>query len=192
MRRWRGNHPVPWTGASSREGARPQPAAFRGCSVRAGVHLLCSPRRRAPAGVGRDRIPPSRSPSRRLTLAPPLLALGLRPPRALRSRLAFLISELASHEVPGFGAPALPSALGLEALASALAIARGHGVSASGGRWRTCLRRHGNLLACQVPRRGHLYPYKGTRGARIVSARRGELMRSFRGAQGQAGLCDPG
>jgi len=39
------------------------------------------------------------------------------------------------------------------------------------------------LLANQVPRRGRLYPYKGTRGARIVSARRGEVMRSFRGAQ---------
>jgi hypothetical protein len=97
--------------------------------------------------------------------------------------MSSFISELASHEVPGFGAPALPSSLGLEALASALAIARGHGVSASGQRWQTCLRRHGNLLASQVPRRGRLYPYKGTPGARIVSARSGELMRSFRGAQ---------
>lgn len=35
-------------------------------------------------------------------------------------------------------------------------------------------------------RRGRLYPYKGTRGARIVSARRGELMGSFRGAQVRA------
>jgi hypothetical protein len=36
--------------------------------------------------------------------------------------LSSFISELASHEVPGFGAPALPSALGLEALASALTM----------------------------------------------------------------------
>lgn len=64
-----------------------------------------------------------------LTLALLLHALGLRPPRALASRMASLISELAFHEVPGFGAPALPPGLGLEALASALAIARDHGVS---------------------------------------------------------------
>jgi len=112
-------------------------------------------------------------------------ALRLRPPRALRSRMASFISELASHEVLGFGAPALPPALGLEALASALAIARDHGVSASGRRWRSCLRRHGNLLVNQVTRRGHLYTYKGIRGGRIVSARRGELMRSFWGGLGQ-------
>jgi len=61
--------------------------------------------------------------------------------------MASFISELASHEVPEFGAPALPSSLGLEALASALAIARDHGVSTSGRRWRSCRRRHGNLLA---------------------------------------------
>jgi len=143
----------------------------------------CWPRWHAPAGARPDRIPPSRP----LRAVSPLrclhTALGLRPPPALPSRFASFISELASHEVPGFGAPALPSALGLEALAFASAIARDHGVSASGQRWQTCLRRHGNLLAGQVPRRGRLYPYKGTRGARIVSARRGELMRSFRGAQ---------
>jgi hypothetical protein len=81
--------------------------------------------RHAPAAVGRDRTPPSRPRSRRLARALPLLALGLRPPRASRSRLASFISELASHEVPGLGAPALPSALGLEALASALAIREG-------------------------------------------------------------------
>jgi hypothetical protein len=144
----------------------------------------CSPRWHAPAGVR-----PGSHPAKPSAIAPPHplrclhTALGLRPPPALPSRFASFISELASHEVPGLGAPALPSALGLEALASASAIARGHGVSASGQRWQTCLRRHGNLLASQVPRRGRLYPYKGTQGARIVSARRGELMRSFRGAQ---------
>jgi hypothetical protein len=104
-----------------RQGVRPQPVAFRGCSVRAGAHLLCSPLRHAPAGIGRDRIPRSRPRSRRLTLALPLQAFGLRrrePPVVL----CLLLSELASHEVPGLGAPALLSALGLEDLASALAI----------------------------------------------------------------------
>lgn len=45
------------------------------------------------------------------------------------------------------------------------------------------------LLAIHVPRCGHLYPYKGTRGARIVSARKGELVGSFRGAQVRMGVC---
>jgi hypothetical protein len=113
------------------------------------VPILTSFARRSgmfPAGVGWDRMPPSRSRLRRLTPALLLQALGLRPPRPLRSRMASFISELASHEVPGFGAPALPSVLGLEALASASAIARDHGVSASGRRWRSCLRRLGNQL----------------------------------------------
>jgi hypothetical protein len=97
--------------------------------------------RQASAGIASRRAVRVRaaSPSRCV-----LRAFGPRPPRALRSRFASFISELASHEVPGFGAPALPSALGLEALAPALAIARGHGVSASGRRCRSCLRRHGN------------------------------------------------
>jgi hypothetical protein len=108
------------------------------------VPVLTSSARRAGVlrqAFGRDRIPPSHPRSRRLTLAPPLLGLGLRP-ASLPVRLVSFISELASHEVPGFGAPVLPSVLGLEALAPALAIARDHGVSASGHRWRTCLRRH--------------------------------------------------
>jgi hypothetical protein len=48
------------------------------------------------------------------------------------------------------------------------------------------------VLAYQVLRRGRLYPYKGTRGPRIVSARRGELMRSFRGVQVRCVVCDFG
>jgi hypothetical protein len=106
--------------------------------------------------------------------------------------LASFISELASHEVPGFVAPALPSLLGLEVLASALAIARDHGVSASGRRWRSCLRRLGNLLAYQVPRRGHLYPYKRhPRGSNRVGEERrvnGELSGSPR----SVAVCDFG
>jgi len=169
---------------ASRQGARPQPAAIRGCSVRADAHLLCSPRRHAPAGVRPGSPPPSRPRS-----APPhprAAPAGARPssPRALRSPWSSFISELASHEVPGFGAPALPSALGLEAFASALVIARDHGVL----RFRPAVAilpppPRASLLANQVPRRGHLHPYKGTRGARIVSARRAELMRSFRGCR---------
>jgi len=56
---------------------------------------------------GRDRIPPSRPRSRRLH--PRAASAGARSSRAAspRSRMASFISELASHEVPGFGAPAL-------------------------------------------------------------------------------------
>jgi hypothetical protein len=132
-------------------------------------------------------MPPSRPRSRRITLTLPLQALGLHSPRAIRSRLSSFISELASHEAPGFGAPTLPSALGLEALASALAIARDRGVPHPAGGGDPASAATATLLAYQVPRRGHLYPYKGTRGARTVSARRGELMRSFR--EPRSGLC---
>jgi hypothetical protein len=140
---------------------------------------------------GRDRIPPSRPRSRRLTLALPLLALELRPPRALRSRLASFISELASHEVPGFGAPALPSALGLKALASALAIARDHGVSASGRRWRACLRRQrqpaGESLA---ETRLSLLVQRHPRGSNRVGEE-GRVNEELSKSPGQ-GLCDSG
>ena len=184
MRRWRRNHAVPLDGrelAQTRAASNlPLQRMFSSCRFSPPLPAApaCSGRRSAGIACRRAfRVGAA------LTLALLLHTLGLRPPRALPSRMASLISELASHEVPGLGAPVLPPALGLEALASALAIARDHGVSASGRRWRTCLRRHGNLLANQLPRRGHLYPYKGTRGARIVSARKGELRRSFRGAQ---------
>jgi hypothetical protein len=94
------------------------------------------------------------------------LALGLRRLEPPVVRLASFISELASHEVPGFGAAALPSALGLEALASAVAIARDGGVFASGPAVAILASAAtATLLAIQVPRRGHLYPYKGTERA---------------------------
>lgn len=51
---------------------------FRGCSVRAGAHLLSSPPGMLRQAFGRDRIPPSRPRWRRLTLALLLQALGLR------------------------------------------------------------------------------------------------------------------
>jgi hypothetical protein len=63
--------------------------------------------RQASAGPGYPRAVRDRA------AAPGLLssrALGLRPLRAFRSRRGLLVSERASHEVPGFGAPAPPSA----------------------------------------------------------------------------------
>jgi len=99
--------------------ARPRPSALRGCPVRADAHLLRSMRRHAPASVGRDRLPASRPRSRSSTPGDRLRgALGSVPPRAFRSRRGLLVSDRASHEVPGFGALALPSALGRKALRS--------------------------------------------------------------------------
>ena len=84
---------------------------------------------------------------------------------------------------PGFGAPALPSARdfgpfrllavagGPRHLRIEPAVAILHPPSTA------------SVLANQVPRRGHLHPYKGTRGARIVSARRGESLGSFQRVQ---------
>ena len=184
-RRWRGNHRLRWTVASSRQGARPQPAAFPGCSVRAGPHLLCSLRRHARQTFGWDRIPPSCPRWRRLTLAMLLRAPGLRSPRALGR--AWPPSPPSSPPVrcPGSGLQrsvgsrprSLASAWRLRATtASPLPTGGGDPASAATA----------TLLANQVPRRGHLYPYKGTRGVQIVSARRGELIGSFRGAQVRA------
>jgi hypothetical protein len=128
MRRWSGNHPAPLDG---RELARRRAAAtcrpqrmFSSC--RSSPPLLatqaCSGRR----STGSHPPKPS-------AFAPPhprAASAGVRSPSASGppSRLTSFISELASNEVPGFGAPALPSALGLEALAPALAIARDDGV----------------------------------------------------------------
>ena len=125
MRRSRGNHRVPLDGRELAQRCAAATCRFRGCSVRAGAHLLslaapaCSGRRSA--GIAPAKPSAFAPPHPRATSA----ALGLRPPRDLRSRLASLISELASHEVPGFGAAALPSALGHEVLASALANCEG-------------------------------------------------------------------
>src|SRR5262245_3823019 len=65
--------------------------------------------------------------------APP----GPPPPRALRACSASVVSELASHEVLGFGASALPSALGVETLGASYAIATDRDVPASSRRVRT-------------------------------------------------------
>jgi hypothetical protein len=68
----------------------------------------------APACSGKRRPgPATREPSAIAQQHPGRLssrALGLRPLRAFRSRRGLLVSERASHEVPGFGAPAPPSA----------------------------------------------------------------------------------
>jgi len=66
--------------------------------------------------------------------------------------MASFISELASLEVPGFGAPALPSALGLEALAFAWRL---RGTTASPpptGGGDPASAATATLLANQVPR----------------------------------------
>jgi len=102
----------------------------------------------------------------RASVALHLRHLRARPPRGARVR--------------GSSAPV---ALGLEALAPALSIARTTASPQPAGGGDPASAAAATLLTNQEPRRGHLYRYKGTRGARIVSARKGELMRSFRGAQ---------
>lgn len=170
-RRWRGNLRVPGRARGRAATTLPPPRVFSSCRC---SPPFCSLRRHAPAGVR----PGSRSDgcprSRRLTLPLPLLALGLRPPRASGRACPPSSPSSPPMRCPGSGLQRSRQLSASKPLRPALAIARGHGVSASGRRWRSCLRRHGNLLAYQVPRRGRLYPYKGTRGARIVSARRGE------------------
>jgi hypothetical protein len=132
--------------------------------------------------------PPSGLQSRpHLALSPPRLR---RPPNAPapRSHLASVISELASRmRCPGSGAHCSRLALAFEAHAPLGRSWRG-GVPAPGRRRRSLLGHHGNLLAYQVPRRGHLHPYKGKRRARIVPP----LSGSLRGATGECrsgGIC---
>ena len=188
MRRWRGNYPAPLDG---RELAQRRAAAtcrlqrmFSSCrsSPPLPAAPVCSGRR--PGGIA------YRQPCA-IRAASPWRCLCWRSSSVRRepSGRAWPPSSPSSPPMrcPGSGAPVLPSVLGLEALASALAIARDQGVSAfrpGGGEPSSSA--NGNLLASHLPRRGHLYSYKGTRGARIVSARKGELMRSFRRAQVRA------
>ncbi|HEY3214400.1 MAG TPA: hypothetical protein VGL16_14490 [Actinomycetota bacterium] len=133
----------------------------------AGRHAVCDERRRfgrpAPTGPGGRRVG--------------------RSDESLDHRLAERLGRFPRKRCPGSGLQRSRRLSASKPLRLRLAIARAHDVSASGRLWRSCLRRHGNQLANQVPRRGRLYAYKGTRGARIVSARKGELMRSLRGAQ---------
>jgi hypothetical protein len=91
--------------------ARPRPAAFSRCPVRADAHLLRSPRQHAPAGFRPGSLPADRPRSCRLTIATSPRAFrhpfrrepsGCASPPSLRARLPM--------RCPGFGAPALPSA----------------------------------------------------------------------------------
>ena len=115
----------PRTGVSSRQGARPQPAASEDVSsCQCSPPLLAAPAcsgRRQPGSQSRQAVCDlAASPSRCLCGRSNSISRG-----SSGSALTSFISELACYEVPGFGAPALPSALGLKALALALAIARG-------------------------------------------------------------------
>jgi len=190
MRRWRGNHRFPWTVASSRQGARPQPAAFRGCSVRAGPHLLCSPRRHARQSFGRDRMPPSRPRSHRLTLTLPLQALGLHSPRALGRAWPPSSPSSPPMRCPGSG---LQRSVGSRPRSPCvrLVIARDHGISASDRRWRSCLRRHGNPAGESSAETWPSLPVqRHSRGANRIGEE-GRVDGELSGSPDQ-GLCDLG
>jgi len=64
--------------------------------------------------------------------------------------------------------------------------------SASGRRWRSCLRRHGNRAGVPSAETRPSLPLQRHPRGGIVSARRGELMRSFRGVQVQTLQWAPG
>jgi hypothetical protein len=168
------------TCARSREGGGrflPLPRMFSSCR--------CSPPSfAAPGFLGAmfaGIASPSRLQSRRLTSRSLVRScVSLRTPRLLDRACASVISELAScMRCPGLGLGA-PSCLGFEAHAPPRAIVRDCGVPAHGQRRRSCLRHHGNLLAYQVPRRGHLHPHKGKRRTRIVPPLNGESAGSSR------------
>ena len=188
-----------WTGASSRQGRAAATCRiqrmFSSCP-----HLLCWPLRHASAGVrpGSHRATPS-------AFAPPhphAASAGVRSPSASGppSRLTSFISELASHEVPEFGAQARPSTLGLEALASALAIARDNCVSVSGRRWRflpppprqpagvPSSETWPSLPVQRHPRGSNRVALKG----RVIGGLSGRGGQDGRGAQSQAELNRPG
>jgi len=189
-----------------RRGARRGVESIGGRSPRAGQNLppsqcvqfapvltlLCSRRAvcfgRRSAGSRHERpsavVPPSLP-------RPPLQAFGFRC-REPRSRFTSVISERASREVPGSGAPALPSALGLEALASALAIARDDGVSAAGRRWKPASAVMATLLEIQVPRRGQSLPVQShPRGSNRVGER-GRANEELSGSPGQGPCASSG
>jgi hypothetical protein len=95
---------------------------------------------------------------------------------------ASVISELAScMRCPGSGlsAPVLPWPS--KTTRPPRSIAESSRRPAHGQRRRPCVRPQGNLLAYQVPKRGHLYPHKGKRRARIVSPLSEETAGSLRG-----------
>jgi len=99
--------------------ARPRPAAFRGCPVRADAHLLRSPRQHAPAGFPPESLPTDRPRSCRLTIATSPRRSGIRSPRAFRLRLASFSPSAPPNEVPGVRGSCAPVGSRLRALAPA-------------------------------------------------------------------------
>ncbi len=184
MRRWRGNHPFPLDGR-----ALAQRRAAANCRLPEDVQfvpVLTSFARRAgmlwQASAG--------------TCSPLAVRVGAASPsRCLCRRSSSVRREPSGRAWP----PSSPSSPPMRCPGSGLQRSRrlsaskllrppwrSRGTTASphpAGGGGPCLRRHGILLGNQVPRRGRLHHHKGTRGARIVSARKGELMRSFREAQ---------
>jgi hypothetical protein len=133
----------PWTGASSRKGARPQPAASEDVQFVPVLTSFRSPRRHAPAGVRPGSLPPSRPRSRRLTLALPLLrSVSVRHETSGRA-LPPSSPSSPPMRCPGSGLQRSRRLSATKSLRPPWRIARDHGVSASGRRWRTCLRRRG-------------------------------------------------
>ncbi len=178
--------------ASSRGSARPRPAAFEGCSVRAGAHLLGAPRRCAPAGVRPGSLPHGRPRWCRFILVMSLQAFGLRSPRAFRSCLASFISERASNEVPGFGAPALPSASGFEA---SRLPGRSSGSAATpqpAGGGEPAFRRHGNPAGEPSAETRPSPPVQMTAEGPNRVALDGGVIGEFSERAGQEKLCDFG
>jgi len=160
--------------------ARPRPSAFRGCPVRADAHLLRSPSPHAPARV--DRLPASRPRSRSSSRGDRLRERWAPVPLGPFGRAVASSSPSAPPmKCPGSGLQ--PSRrLGFKALRS-LRRSQGSRRPTSGRRWRSCLRRRGNLLASQVPRRGHLHYLQRHPRARTLSLRKGDSLGSFRGPQ---------
>jgi hypothetical protein len=143
---------------------------------------LRSPRRHAPASVDRDRLPTSRPRSRSSTRGHRLRG-GLASVRFGPSGRAVASS---SPSVPPMRCPGSGSGAPVGSRPRSLALARPVAAVAASHirpRWRSCLRRHGLLLASRVPRRGHLHIYKGTRGPEPCRPGRGILLGSFRGPQ---------
>lgn len=156
---------APLDGRELTQDARPQPLPSVGVQF---VPVLTSFARGAGmlrSALGWDRIPPSRPRSRRLTLALLLQALGLRTPRAfpvalwtrhLRARLPRGARVWGSSAPIGSRPRSHCVRLGNREGTRRLCIRR---------RWRSCRRRHGNLLANPLPRRGHLSPLQGHAGS---------------------------
>jgi hypothetical protein len=147
----------------------------------------CSPPSSAAPASSRRRSPGSHCQAGRNHAASPralssAVSSASGRPRLLARASASVISELASRMRCPVRGSVLPSCLGLRRRRAHLGRSQSHrGVPAHGQRRRPCVRPQGNLLAYQVPKRGHLYPHKGKRRARIVSPLSEETAGSHRG-----------